>query len=58
MLWQRCSLLRRVPFQDSPIDRGYEKVEGKLQALGADIQRVSIKPPAEPLESHQEAVVT
>ena len=40
------------------IDRGYEKLEGKLQALGADIQRVSIKPPAEPLESHQEAVVT
>lgn len=25
------------------IDRGYEDIVGKLQALGADIQRISVK---------------
>lgn len=29
------------------IDRGYEKLEGRLQGIGADIKRIDITPPAE-----------
>lgn len=48
------SLISGLPY----IDRGYEKLELKLQALGANIQRIQIPPPVEILESFQEAVVT
>jgi len=40
------SAISGLPF----IDRGYENLEGKLQSLGATIERVTVITPAEALK--------